>query len=127
MICKLIDMSGLELEIGLLQMHILWLLNKEPTHGYDLMKKLTKIKKKEITQGALYPALRKLEEKGLIKVKKEASRGKKIYAITEEGRIQMDKACRGFCEIFSGIYKDFTCACCPELDKDENDIVLNAS
>lgn len=104
----------LELEVGMLQMHILWLISKKPVHGYELMKKLTEIKKKNITQGALYPALQKLEHNGLIRIEKEASRGKKVYAITKKGKMRMDKACRDFCEIFSGIYKDFVCNCCPK-------------
>lgn len=111
-------MSKLELEIGILQMHILWLLDKKPTHGYELMKKLTKIKKKDITQGALYPALQKLEHNGLIEFEKEAVRGKKVYTITKKGKIQMETACRDFCDIFGGIYKDFVCGCCPDVDSE---------
>lgn len=105
----------IELEIGVLQMQILWLLSKGPSHGYELMKKLTKLKKKEITQGALYPTLQKLERKGLIEVKREGSRGKKVYRLTGKGKEYMQQICRDFCEIFAGIYKDFYCACCPDI------------
>jgi len=120
-ICKSIDMSVnmdiQDIELGMLQMQILWLLGSKPMHGYELMKKLTEIKRNEITQGALYPTLSKLRELGLIKVESEGPRGKKTYQLTGEGKRIMTKTCREFCRAFEGIFKDFICNCCPELEK----------
>ena len=99
-------------ELGLLQMQILWILGREPTHGYELMKKLNSIKTKKIEQGTLYPALGKLEEHGLIKVKETGERGKKIYELTGEGREIMVQSCEEFSRTFSGIIVDFFCKSC---------------
>jgi len=107
--------KGIEdIELGMLQMQILWVLGSKPTHGYYLMKKLTEIKKKKITQGALYPTLAKLQNLKLIEVKKEGTRGKKIYKLTKKGRKVMIKTCQEFCKTFQGIFKDFVCVGCPK-------------
>jgi DNA-binding PadR family transcriptional regulator len=99
-------------ELGLLQMQILWILGREPTHGYELMKKLNKIKTKKIEQGTLYPALQKLEEYDLIRVKETGGRGKKIYELTKEGQDIMIQSCEEFSRTFSGIIVDFFCKSC---------------
>jgi PadR family transcriptional regulator PadR len=99
-------------DLGLLQMQILWILGREPTHGYELMKKLNKIKTKTIEQGTLYPALQKLEEYGLIRVKETGGRGKKIYELTGEGKDVMIQSCEEFSRTFSGIIVDFFCKSC---------------
>lgn len=99
-------------DLGLLQMQILWILGRKPTHGYELMKKLNSIKTKKIEQGTLYPALQKLEEYGLIRVKETGGRGKKIYELTGEGQDVMIASCEEFSRTFSGIIVDFFCKSC---------------
>jgi len=106
-----------EIEVGMLQMQILWLLGGEPTHGYDLMKKLTEIKGIEMTQGTLYPTLARLVSLNLIEVKNEGSRGKKIYQLTDAGRSIMTKTCKEFCKVFEGVFRDFVCSCCPDVER----------
>lgn len=104
--------DGRGLELGVLQMQILWLLSKKPTHGYELMHTLSKIKNARITQGTLYPALERLEEMGLVAGKKSkvrADRGKIVYSLTESGFREMSRNCKEFCLIFSGVFKDFYC------------------
>jgi len=100
------------LELGVLQMQLLWLLSKKPTHGYELMRTLSKIKNTRITQGTLYPALERLEEMRLVagkRSKARADRGKIVYSLTESGFREMDRNCKEFCLIFSGVFKDFYC------------------
>lgn len=106
-----------DIEVGMMQMQILWLLGSRPMHGYELMKVLTEIKGTKVTQGALYPTLSRLQDSGLIEVKSEGSRGKKTYQLTEKGRDIMSKTCTEFCRIFKGIFKDFVCTWCPEVEK----------
>jgi PadR family transcriptional regulator PadR len=101
-----------DIELGILQMQILWLLGREPTHGYDLMKRLNKIKASKIEQGTLYPALQRLEENDLIKVKKTGQRGKKTYELTKRGKEMMIRTCEEFSKTFSGIFMDFVCKSC---------------
>lgn len=101
-----------KLELGVLQMQILWLLNKKPVHGYELMHKLSEIKNARITQGTLYPALERLEEMRLIsgkRSKERADRGKIVYSLTESGLREMGRNCKEFCLIFSGVFNDFYC------------------
>jgi DNA-binding PadR family transcriptional regulator len=93
-------------------MQILWLLWREPMHGYQLMKSLSEIKKSKIEQGTLYPALQRLEENDLIKVKETGARGKKTYELTPKGKKKMVKACKEFSKTFSGIFTDFLCSSC---------------
>jgi DNA-binding PadR family transcriptional regulator len=56
---------------------MLLLLNEEPTHGYDMMQRLTE-KFSGLWSpkpGTVYPALSRLDEKGLIKIKEAETEG----------------------------------------------------
>ena len=99
-------------DLGLLQMQILWILGREPMHGYEMMKKLNSIKTSKIEQGTLYPALQRLEEYNLIRVKELGGRGKKTYELTGEGKEVMIRSCEEFSRTFSGIFIDFFCKSC---------------
>ncbi|MEM7819257.1 MAG: PadR family transcriptional regulator [Candidatus Aenigmatarchaeota archaeon] len=99
-----------DIEIGILQMQILWLLNKKPIHGYELMKRLNEIKTTKITQGTLYPTLQKLEKLKLIKSRKNER--VIIYYVTSKGKKIMKETCDDFCRTFLGIIKDFVCLKC---------------
>jgi len=100
------------IDLGLLQMQILWLLSKKPMHGYLLMKNLDELKKTKITQGTLYPALQRLEQMKLIKSKKKERTI--VYHVTDLGKKAMMDSCRDFCRTFSGIIHDFVCNKCTE-------------
>ncbi|MFA4820535.1 MAG: PadR family transcriptional regulator [Candidatus Aenigmatarchaeota archaeon] len=108
-----------EIELGLLQMQILWLLSRKSTHGYEIMKILSNIKKTKITQGTLYPTLQALEGRGLIKRHEEGRRS--IYSITLRGRKVMNETCMDFSKTFFGIFQNFVCEKCvrPQDKKDE--------
>lgn len=58
-------------------------------YGYEITQKVKKITRGElqITEGALYPALHKLEADGLlqVEVKKVDNRLRKYYRLTQEG------------------------------------------
>ncbi|MFD2724800.1 PadR family transcriptional regulator [Hyunsoonleella rubra] len=69
---------------------ILKLLNEhDRMYGYEIAQRIKEITKGElkITEGALYPALHKLEAQGLVDVefKKVANRMRKYYTLTELG------------------------------------------
>lgn len=98
-----------DIELGLLQMQVLWLL-KKPTHGYELMKNLNELKRTKITQGTLYPTLQRLEELKLIASR--ASGRKRVYKLTGRGRSTMKNNCLEFCKTFQGIFEDFVCGRC---------------
>ena len=99
-----------DIELGVLQMQILWLLSRKSTHGYELMKALTILKGTPITQGTLYPTLKRLEEHGLIK--RFADDRKIIYDITAKGKKIMNDSCLEFVKTFYGIFHDFACESC---------------
>lgn len=99
-----------EIELGLLQMQILWILSHKSTHGYELMKILNEIKKTKITQGTLYPTLQTLEERELIKRHEEDRRA--VYNITFKGRKVMNETCMDFSRTFFGIFQSFVCQKC---------------
>lgn len=99
-----------DIELGLLQMQILWLLSSKSMHGYALMQRLSEIKKARMTQGTLYPTLQRLEEMKLIR--RNAKERRIVYDITSNGRKTMRKSCEDFSRTFMGIFKDFVCEKC---------------
>ena len=75
---------------GSLQTIILRLLeNNDKMYGYEITQKVKELTKGElqITEGALYPALHKLEADGLldVEVSKVENRLRKYYKLTESG------------------------------------------
>ena len=83
-------MGNQKLYKGSLQTIILKLLEKnEKMYGYEITQKVKELTKGEltITEGALYPALHKLESDGLhdVEVAKVGNRLRKYYKLTENG------------------------------------------
>lgn len=82
------DISPFETEMnrGFLQVLVLVLLEKN-MYGYSMVKQLEN-KGYEVEENTLYPLLRRLEKKGLIKSKWDVSkdRPRKFYIITKDGR-----------------------------------------
>lgn len=99
-----------EIEIGLLQMQILWLLNRKSTYGYEIMDVLNKIKSTKVMQGTLYPTLKNLKKYGYIKGERVEDRI--VYHITPEGKRVLDETCLDFTRTFFGIFQDFVCHKC---------------
>lgn len=99
-----------EIELGLLQTQILWLLSRKSTHGYELMKTLTTLRGVRMTQGTLYPTMQRLEELEL--VKREAQQRKIVYNISEKGIRIMNETCLAFVKTFYGIFHDYACERC---------------
>jgi DNA-binding PadR family transcriptional regulator len=83
-------MSNAKLYKGSLTTIILKLLaESDKMYGYEITQKVKKMTQGElkITEGALYPALHKLEADGLldVEVKKVDNRLRKYYKLTEKG------------------------------------------
>lgn len=79
---------------GTLELIVLQLLRAEPTNGYDLTLRIQAISKDVLTvnAGSLYPALYRLEQKGLLKTEwaeSESGRKVKVYSLTAAGRKQL--------------------------------------
>ena len=80
---------------GYLTYLILWNLKKEKMNGSELAKELEKRKGSKPNPGTIYPALKELKEKGLIKADKN-----KTYSLTKKGEKEIESACSFFCQIF---------------------------
>jgi len=80
---------------NLLDIQILTLISKEPTWGYKIKKQIEAFSGLKIRHGALYPLLKRLENKGLIKSQKQqqGKRVRKTYIITERGKAYVNTYC----------------------------------
>ena len=85
-----------EAQKGYIRIGVLILLNKKPSHGYEIM---SEIKDRtggfwKPTAGGVYPILRDLEKTGYIKGEwhKQNNRNVKTYRITEKGKIILKNA-----------------------------------
>jgi PadR family transcriptional regulator, regulatory protein PadR len=95
-----------ELLQGTLELLVLRIMRPGRLHGWDIMQRLQLVSGEvlSVTPGALYPALHRLEERGLIAADwgpSENNRKAKFYALTAAGRKQLD-AERKEWERFSG-------------------------
>ncbi|MHB1276763.1 MAG: PadR family transcriptional regulator [Bacteroidia bacterium] len=101
-------MYSKELLKGILQPVILNLLKEHKRmYGYEItqtVKKLTQ-GKIEITEGALYPILHKLESEGVLKVEDEyiGKRVRKYYRLTDSGVIAVREKVNEVNDFFSTI------------------------
>ena len=87
---------------GMLSFRILWLLSREQMHGDQLASELGKKRGEKLKAGTIYPALKALKSKGLIKGEKS---GKTIvYSLTPEGRKVINASCEYFCRMFQEIF-----------------------
>jgi DNA-binding PadR family transcriptional regulator len=77
----------------MLDLAVLGLLRDGPRHGYDVKKHLADLGFVRVSFGSLYPALRRLEKRGLIEALRANGR-RKEYRITESGRTELDALLR---------------------------------
>ena len=83
------------LQQGTLELLVLRLLRSGALNGWDIMQRIRVVSGDvlSVTPGALYPALHRLEERGLVKAEWAASennRQAKFYRLTAGGRRQLD-------------------------------------
>jgi transcriptional regulator len=81
---------------GTLDLLILKTLSLAPQHGWAIAKRIQQVSKEalQITQGALYPALHRLEQQAWIRAEwrvTESGRDAKFYTLTAAGRTQLQK------------------------------------
>ena len=95
-----------ELLQGAVELLALRILRSGPFNGWDIMQRIRVVSGEvlSVTPGALYPALHRLEERGLISAQwgaSEKNRQAKFYKLTPAGRKQLE-AERETWERFSG-------------------------
>ncbi|MGH9370478.1 MAG: PadR family transcriptional regulator, partial [Vicinamibacterales bacterium] len=81
---------------GTLDLLILKVLSLEPLHGYAVAQRLQQISRDvvQVTQGTLYPALHRLENRNLLSAEwkmSDTGREAKFYHLTRAGRAHMDR------------------------------------
>lgn len=88
-------MAKIELLQGTLDLIVLKLLRAGAANGWDLTQSIQVVSKGalDVNYGSLYPALRRLEAKGLIKGRwgvSENNRRARFYELTASGQKQLD-------------------------------------
>jgi PadR family transcriptional regulator, regulatory protein PadR len=81
---------------GTLDLLILKTIALEPKHGWAIAKRIEQVSENvlQITQGALYPALHRLEQQGWVRAEwrpAESGREAKFYTLTRAGRAQLER------------------------------------
>jgi PadR family transcriptional regulator, regulatory protein PadR len=120
------------------RVYIITILYEGPVHGYQIITKFKNIIGKEVSPSLVYPFLKQLEEKGLVKhfLKTIGNKQKKVFELTFEGKEfaqQLFKRFSGIigdalapslevcahcgCKVYEGSYKETIngkelCFCC---------------
>jgi PadR family transcriptional regulator PadR len=81
---------------GTLDLLILKTISIEPKHGWAIAKRIQEVSEDalQVTQGALYPALHRLEQQGWISAEwrvTETGREAKFFELTKAGAVQLEK------------------------------------
>src|SRR5215470_18104326 len=86
---------------GALDLLILKVVALGPVHGYAIAQRLDQVSRGvvQLPQGSLYPALRRLENRGLLTADWKAAgtgREAKFYRLTRKGRAQLETEAMGW-------------------------------
>jgi len=93
---------------GTLDMLILKVVALGPIHGYAISQRIQMISKDffQVQQGSLYPALHRLEDRGLLQAEwkaTETGREAKFYALTRKGRQRLETEVRNWAQISDAV------------------------
>lgn len=93
---------------GTLDLLILKTLLREPIHGWGIAKRIEQLSDEVLSvgQGSLYPALHRLEQQGWIAAEwkdSDLGRSAKFYALTNEGRKQLQNELRTWTRLSSAV------------------------
>src|SRR5262249_35723208 len=90
-----------DLPQGTLDLLILKIVALGPVHGYAIAQRLQQVSRDvvQVPQGSLYPALHRLENRGLLAAdwdESETGREAKFYKLTRKGRAQLETEMEGW-------------------------------
>ena len=93
---------------GTLDLLILKAISREPVHGWGIAKRIQSLSDEvlAVQQGSLYPALHRLEQQGWITAEwkdTELGREAKFYALTREGRRQLERELQNWGRLSSAV------------------------
>jgi len=103
-------MAGTDLLQGTLDMMVLKTLALEPMHGYAIARRIGQVSGDvlKIEEGSLYPALYRLEDRGLIASEwgvSENNRKAKFYRLTRAGRKGLEAATGNWAKLAIAVSK----------------------
>ena len=89
-------MEKLDIPQGTLDLMILTILSREPMHGYTIANSIQRVSGNvlRVEEGALYPALHRLEVRGFLRSEwgvSENNRRAKYYTLTAQGRRELER------------------------------------
>jgi PadR family transcriptional regulator len=101
-------MPPVELLPGTLDLLILKAVSLGPQHGYGILLRIEQISRGylPVQQGTLYPALYRLEDRGLLTTEwgtSENNRRAKFYSLTPEGRKQLRTERSSWAQVVAGM------------------------
>ena len=93
---------------GTLDLLILRTISREPLHGWGIAKRMLALSGDVLSvgQGSLYPALHRLEQQGWIVSEwrdSDLGRSAKFYALTREGRKQLERELQSWHRLSSAV------------------------
>ena len=93
---------------GTLDMLILKVVAFGPIHGYAISQRIRQISRDffQVTQGSLYPALHRLEDRGWVRAEwrdTETGREAKFYALTRAGKKQLEAEVRSWEQVSDAV------------------------
>jgi len=93
---------------GTVDLLILKTLAREPMHGWAISKRIQQLSDEvlSVQQGSLYPALHRLENNGWISAEwthTDQGRSAKVYALTREGRRQLERELDSWTRLSSAV------------------------
>jgi transcriptional regulator len=85
-----------DLPQGTLDLLVLKIVALGPVHGYGIAQRLEQVSRHvvQVPQGSLYPALHRLENRGLLAAdwrETESGREAKVYRLTKKGKAQLEQ------------------------------------
>ena len=88
---------------GMLSFMILWLLSSRPMYGQELATEIGKRRGDKPNPGTIYPALKELSNRKLIKAHLEGRNN--VYELTDQGQASLSKALEYFQNAFGEIFR----------------------
>ncbi len=89
---------------GFLSYLVLWIISKEPVTGSQIASELAKRRGSKPSPGTIYPVLKDMKEKKLIKADEN-----KVYSLTKKGQKELHDTCSIFCKIFYDMHEMHKC------------------
>lgn len=85
------------------RVYMLTILYEGPVHGYEIITKFKKAMAKDVSPSLVYPFLKQLEQKNLVKhiLKPVGAKKKKVFELTPQGKEFAEQLFKRFSELIS--------------------------